>query len=211
MSWLFASGSQSIGDSASTSVLPMNIQDWLPLGLTCLISLQSKGLSSVFSSTTVQKHQSFGAQASLWSTPYMNSGKIIALTIWIFVDTVMSLLFNILSRFAIAFFPRSKSLLISWLKSTVYSAFGAQENKICQCFDFFPIYLPWSDGTGCHDLSFLKVVLSQLFHYLMQGGKWLRWKYRMFGKAEDMSLVIVFARLSLSALRMMHFDCKLVW
>ena len=75
-------------------------------------------------------------------TPYMNSGKIIALTIWIFVDKVMSLLFNILSRFAIAFFPRSKSLLISWLKSTVYSAFGAQENKICQCFDFFPIYLP---------------------------------------------------------------------
>ena len=56
MSWLFASGDQSIGASASASVLPMNIQDWFPLGLTSLISLQSKGLSRVFSSTTVQKH-----------------------------------------------------------------------------------------------------------------------------------------------------------
>ena len=70
MSWLFASGSQSIGASASTSVLPMNIQDWFPLRLTGLISLQSKGLSRVFSNTTVQKHQFFGAQPSLWSNSY---------------------------------------------------------------------------------------------------------------------------------------------
>ena len=62
---LFPSGGQSIGVSASTSVLPMNIQDWFPLGLTNLISLQSKGLSRVFSNTTVQKHQFFGAQLSL--------------------------------------------------------------------------------------------------------------------------------------------------
>ena len=61
----FASGGQSIGVSASTSVIPVNIQDWFPLGLTGLISLQSKGLSTVFSSTTVQKHQFFGAQLSL--------------------------------------------------------------------------------------------------------------------------------------------------
>ena len=65
MSRLFASGGQSIGDSASTSVLPMNIQGWLPLGLTGLISLLSKGLSRVFSSTTVWKHQFFGTQPSL--------------------------------------------------------------------------------------------------------------------------------------------------
>ena len=58
-------GGQSIGASTSASVLPMNIQDRFPLGLTCLISLQSKGLSKVFSNTTVQKHQSFGAQPSL--------------------------------------------------------------------------------------------------------------------------------------------------
>ena len=58
MSWVFASGGQSIGVSASASVLPVNIQDWFPLGLTGLIPLQSKGLSRVFSNTTVQKHQS---------------------------------------------------------------------------------------------------------------------------------------------------------
>ena len=70
-SQLFASGGQSIGVWASASVLPMNIQDWFPLGLTGLI-LQSKGLSRVFSNTTVQKHQFFGAQASLWSnSPFM--------------------------------------------------------------------------------------------------------------------------------------------
>ena len=65
MSRLFASGGQSIGASASASVLPMNIQDWSPLESTGLISLQSKGLSRVFSSTTVQKHQFFSAQLSL--------------------------------------------------------------------------------------------------------------------------------------------------
>ena len=65
MSQSFASGGQSIGVSASTSVLPMNIQDWCPLGWTGWISLQSKGLSRVFSNTTVQKHQFFGTQLSL--------------------------------------------------------------------------------------------------------------------------------------------------
>ena len=65
MSQLFASGGQSIGVSASTSVLPMNTQDWFPLGWTDWISLQSKGLSRVFSNTTVQKHQFFSAQLSL--------------------------------------------------------------------------------------------------------------------------------------------------
>ena len=67
MSQFFASGGQSIGVSASTSVLPMNTQDWSPLGCTGWISLQSKGLSRVFSNTTVQKHQFFGAQLSLQS------------------------------------------------------------------------------------------------------------------------------------------------
>ena len=65
MSQLFASGGKSIGISASTSVLPMNIQDWFPLGWTGWISLQFKGLSRVFSNTTVQKHQFFCAQLSL--------------------------------------------------------------------------------------------------------------------------------------------------
>ena len=67
MSQFFEWGGQSIGASASTSVLPMNLQDWFPLGWTGWISLQSKGLSRVFSNTTVQKHQFFGTQLSLWS------------------------------------------------------------------------------------------------------------------------------------------------
>ena len=69
----FASGGQSIGVSASASVLPMNIQDWFPLALRGWISLQSKGLSRVFSSTTVQKHQFFGAQVSLYYSPTLTS------------------------------------------------------------------------------------------------------------------------------------------
>ena len=73
MSQLFTSGGQSTGATTSASVLPMNIQDWFSLGLTGLISLQSKGLSRVFSNTTVQKHQFFGAQPSLW-LPYLSSG-----------------------------------------------------------------------------------------------------------------------------------------
>ena len=71
MSWLFTSGGQSIG--ASTSVLPMNIQGWFPLGLTSLISLLSKGLARVFSSTTVQKHQFFGTQPSLWFNSHIHT------------------------------------------------------------------------------------------------------------------------------------------
>ena len=122
---LFTLGGQSVGPSASGPVLPMNIQGWLPLGLTGLISLQSKGQvwspcsPRVFSSTTVWKHWFFRPQPSLWSNshPYMTTGKTIALTRWTFVSKVMSLLFNMLSRFVIAFLPRSKCLLTSWLQS----------------------------------------------------------------------------------------------
>ena len=77
---------------------------------------------------------------------YMTTRKITALTIWDFVGKVMSLLFNTLSRFVIAFLPRSKHLVISWLWSpsavTICSDFGTQEIKISHCFHFLPIYLP---------------------------------------------------------------------
>ena len=73
MSQLFASGGQSIGVSASASGLPMNIQDWFPLGRTSWISLQSKGLSRVFSNTTVQKHQLFGIQLSSHSNSHIHT------------------------------------------------------------------------------------------------------------------------------------------
>ena len=115
-----ASGGQSTGASASASVLPMIIQGWLPLGLTGLISFQSKGLSGVLSSTTVWKYQFFRTQPSLWSNSHtlnMTTGKTIALTVQTFVGKVMSLLLNMLSRFVMAFLPRSKRLLISWLQS----------------------------------------------------------------------------------------------
>ena len=73
VSWLFTSGYQSIRDSASASVLPMNIQDWFPLGLTGLISLQSKGLLRFFSNATVGKHQFFSTQLSLWSNSHIHT------------------------------------------------------------------------------------------------------------------------------------------
>ena len=73
VSQFYATGGQSIGISASVSVLPMNIQDWFPLGSTSLISLKSRGLWTVFSNTTVQKHQFFGAQSSLWSNSYIHT------------------------------------------------------------------------------------------------------------------------------------------
>ena len=99
--------------SFSFSISPSNEHSG-PLGWTGWISLLSKGFSRVFSSTTVQKHQFFDAQLSHL---YMTTRKTIALTIWTLVGKVMSLLFNMLSRFVITFLPRSKHLLISWLLS----------------------------------------------------------------------------------------------
>ena len=115
VSWRLASGGPRIGASTSASVLPMNIQDWFPLGWTGWISLQSKGLKNL-----LQHH---GSKASiLWhssflmvqvSHPYMTTGKTMSLTIQTFAGKGISLLFKVLSRFVIAFLPRSKCLLIS--------------------------------------------------------------------------------------------------
>ena len=121
MSRLFASGGQRIKASSSASVLPMNIQSWYPLQLTNLITLQFKGLSKVSSNATISNHQFFGAQPSLWSNSHIHMWLLelcITLTIQTFVAKVMSLFFNTESRFAIAFLPRSKHLLTSWLKSS---------------------------------------------------------------------------------------------
>ena len=161
MNQFFALGGQSIGVSASASALPMNIQDWFPFGLTGWISLQSKGLSSL-----LQHHSSkpWILQCSAFFTvqlshPYMATGKTIALTRWTFVGKVMSLLCNMLFRLVIAFLPRSESLSISWLQSPFAVILELRKKKVCHCFHQFPIYLPWSDGTRCHDLSFLNVEL----------------------------------------------------
>ena len=88
----------------------------------------------------------------------MTTGKTIALTRQTFVGKVMSLLFNMLSRLVIVFLPRSKCLLISLLKSSSAVILEPKE-VVCHCFHCFPIYFPWSDGTRCHDLSFLNVDL----------------------------------------------------
>ena len=118
MSQLFTSGGQSIGVSASTSVLPMNIQisfrmDWLDLlavqgTLNSLLQHQS-------SKASILRHSSFFIVQL--SHPYMTTGKTIILTRWTFVGKVRSLLFNMLSRLVITFLPKSKHLLISWLQS----------------------------------------------------------------------------------------------
>ena len=88
------------------------------------------------------------------SHPYMTTGKTIALTRWTFVGQVMSLLFSMLSRFVIAFLPRSKCLLISWLWSPSAVIF-TPKTIMSHFFHYFPIYLPWSDVTGCHHLCHL--------------------------------------------------------
>ena len=157
MSQFFSSGSQSIGTSASASVLPMNIQGWFPLGLTSSISLVWKGTLK-----SLLKHHSSKASVLQCSDffmvrlshLYMTTGKTIALTRWTFISKVISLLFNMLSRFVKAFLPRNKRLFNFTAAVTIHSEFGAQENKICHCFHFSLIYLLWSDGIRCHDLSF---------------------------------------------------------
>ena len=102
------------------------------------------------------------------SHPYMTTGKTIALTRWTFVDKVMSLFLNMLSRLVIAFLPRSKHLNFT-AAVTICSDFGAQENTVCHWFHCLPMYLPWNDGTGCHDLRFLNVVMyKNIKCYMLQ-------------------------------------------
>ena len=141
MSQLFASGGQNIGVSASKSVLPVNTQYWSPLEWIAWISVQSKGLSRVFS-----KHHSSKASILQHSAFFivqlshlcMTTGKTITLTRRTFVGKVMSLLFSMLSRLVIACLPRSKCLLISWRQSlpTVI----LEPKKVCHCFHCFLIY-----------------------------------------------------------------------
>ena len=153
MSQLFSSGGQSIGASASASVLPVNIQDWL--GWTGWIFLLSKGLSRVFSNTTVQKHQFISTQLFFFivkcSHPYMTTGKTTASTRWTFVGKVMSLLFNILSRLIIVFLPKSKHLSISWLQSASAVVLEPPKIKIVSAFFVSP--------SICHEVMGLDAMI----------------------------------------------------
>ena len=146
-SWLFTSGGQSIGASPLSSVFPMEYSG--------LISFRSDRFDLHAVQGTLKsllQHHSSKAWM-LWCSAffmvqlshlYMTSGKTITLSMWTFVSRVMSLLFNMLSRFVIAFLPRNKGLLISCLQSSSAVIFEAQENKVCHSFPCFPIYLPWN-------------------------------------------------------------------
>ena len=159
MSQFFTSGGQSIG-VYSFSLSPSNEysglisfrMDWLDL-----LAVQGT-LKSLL------QHHSSKAEI-LWysalfivqlSHPYMTTGKTKALTRRTFFGKVISLLLNMLSRLVITFLPRSKRLLISWLQSPSAVILETQ-NKVFHCFHCFLIYLPWGNGTRCHDLSFLNV------------------------------------------------------
>ena len=121
--------------------------------------MQSKGLSRI-----AQHHSS--KASVLWCSaffkvqllhPLMTSGKTIALTLQTFAGKIISLLFSMLSRFFIAFLPRTKCLFFfpPQLQSLSAVIFGVWENKVCHCFHCFSIYLPLNNGTGCSDLCFL--------------------------------------------------------
>ena len=172
MSQFFTSGGQSIWVSASASVLPIYIQDWFPLGWTGFISLLSKGLSRIFSNTTVQKHQFlmllkcsafFMVQLS---HPYITTGKTIALIRWTFVGKVMSLHFSMLARLVIAFIPRSKHLLISWLQSPSAVILKPPKIKSVTVFIVSPSIFHEVMGPDVMIFVFECWVLSQLFTLL---------------------------------------------
>ena len=112
ISWLFASGGQSVMASVSTSVLPIDKQGWFPLRLTSLISLLDKGLCLLQHKSLKTSILQCSAFFMVYSHPYRTTRNTIALTIQIFVGKVMPLLFNMLSRFVIAFLPRNKCLLM---------------------------------------------------------------------------------------------------
>ena len=158
MSQFFTSGSQSIGVSTSTSVLTMDIQDWFPLGWTSLDLLAVQETLKSLIPHHSSKASSLQCSAFLivqLSHPYMTAGKTTALTRQTFVSKVMYLLFSMLSRLVIGFLSRSKHLLNGCSHHLQW--FWSPQNKVCHCSHCFPICLPWSDGTGCHDLSFMNV------------------------------------------------------
>ena len=158
VSQIFTSGGQSIGVSASAAVLPMKIQDWFLEDW--LVGYPCSPKDSQESSPRPQfKSINYLVPSFLYSPtlshPYMTTGKTIALIRWIFAEKVMYLLFNMLSSHS--FSSKGQASLNFMAAVTIHSDFGAQEYKVSHCFHCLPIYLPWSDGTECHDLSFLNV------------------------------------------------------
>ena len=165
VSQLFASGSQSTGASASASIFPMNIQGWFPLELTGL-NLLSKGLSRVLvqeSSPSPQFKASILQHLAFFmvklSHLYMTAGKTPQL--WLHGPLSVHPLYTLLVCHSLLSKKQASSNFMSAV--TIHSDFGAQENKVCHYFHCFLIYLPWSDGIGCHDLQFLNVSFKPAF------------------------------------------------
>ena len=158
----FTSGGQSIGVSASTSVLPMNIQNWFPLGWTGWISAVQGTLKSLLqhhsSKASILLHSAFFIVQL--SHPYMTTGKTIALTRRTFVGKVISLLFNMLSRLVITFLPRSKRLLISWLQSPSAVILEPQKIKSATVSTVSPSICHKVMGPDAMILSFLNAELE---------------------------------------------------
>jgi len=160
MSQFFTSGSQSIFQlqhqsfqwTLRTDLLRMDWFDFLAVQGTLKSLLQHHSSKA----SILRCSAFFTVQLS---HPYVTTGKTIVLTRQTFVYKVMSLLFNMLSRLVIGFLPRSNCLLISWLQSPSAVILEPRKIKSWHCFHCFPIYFPWSDGTRCHDLSFLNVEL----------------------------------------------------
>ena len=158
-STLFSSDGQNTGASASASVLLVTIQGWYPLRLTGLISLLSKGLSGFFSSTTVQRHQFFDV------LPCYGPALTIVHDLWEHRSLEYMALCqqsNVSAFQHIVYichcFPAKKRSSSDFMAAVnICSDFGAQEKEICHNFHLFPFCLPWSNGTGCHDLSFFNI------------------------------------------------------
>ena len=153
MSWLFTSGDQSIGASASASVLPVNIQSLFPFRIDWFDLLQDQGTLKSLLQHRSSKTSNFHIHTWLLEKPYL----------WLWRP--LSLLFNMLSRFVIAFFPRSKCLLILWLQSPSAVILEPPKWNLL-LLPLLPIYLPWNDWRGCYDIIdrfFLCWILSQLF------------------------------------------------
>ena len=146
MGWLLALSDQSIG--ASASVFPMNIQGWSSC---CPRDSQESSPAPQFKSISSSERSRFYGPALSSVHDYWKNQLGLMQT---FVGKVMSLLFNTLSRFVIAFLPRSRCLLISGLQSPSAVILEPKKIKMCYCFHFFTIYFPWSDGTRCHGLHF---------------------------------------------------------
>ena len=199
MSRLFASGSQSTRASASATVLPVSIQSWFPLGLTGLISLLSKRLLSLLSlhNSKASVFQHSALYMIQLSHLYTTNGKTIALTRWTFVSKVISLLFNTLSRFIIAFLSKSKHLHFM-AAVTVCSDFGAQENKISHCF-----HSPRPPLSICHEVMGLDAMI--FIFWMLFFASFSLFSFTLIKRFFSFSLLSVIRVVSSTYLRLLIF------